>query len=418
MAINPLQLPRWADVPRVDFTPLGDIGQAIADRRQRERLQEAAAASTGPDGQIALGQFGARALAAGDVQAGLAAARIAEAQAEREATGARADRAAASLDAYRRQSLELQRQGLTRPTDEMREYEYARSQGFEGTLSDWIQRKRAGAGEYGLQPVWGRDEQGNPVMMQAGKSGAAIRTQLPPGVTLSGKEPIRMDAGTHFILMDPLTRQVIGQVPKNIEGKEAAEERGKAMGQAQAALPNTLAKAEQTVGLIDAMINHPGRETATGMSRWVDPRNYVPGTNATDFATRADQLQGRTFLEAYEAVKGAGAITEVEGTKAEQAIARLNRSQSDAEYVAALRELRGIISTGMERARARAGQSAGAPAMSPGATPSPAVATNPGRGAIQPVAPARAAPQVGAVQDGWRFMGGDPARPESWQRVR
>lgn len=109
MAINPLQLPKWEPAPKVDWSPIGDIGQAIADRRQRERLQEAAAASTGPDGQVALGQFGARALAAGDVQAGLAAARLAEAQAEREATNARADRAAASLDQYRRDTLETQR---------------------------------------------------------------------------------------------------------------------------------------------------------------------------------------------------------------------------------------------------------------------------------------------------------------------
>jgi hypothetical protein len=31
-------------------------------------------------------------------------------------------------------------------------YEYARRQGFSGTLADWIARKRAGAGGNGLQP--------------------------------------------------------------------------------------------------------------------------------------------------------------------------------------------------------------------------------------------------------------------------
>lgn len=364
------------DTPKVDFAgALGDIAGTITRNRQDTQRQANTDRAFAEDTRRDARDFSFR-----------------------QTEAARADRAAAALDSYRRQSLEMQRQQLNRPTEDVREYEYARSQGFTGSFVDWAQRKRAGAGEYGLQPVWGRDADGNPVMMQPGKSGEAIRTKLPDGVTLSGKEPIRMDAGTHFVLMDPLTRQVIGQVPKNIEGKEAAEERGKALGQAQVALPGTIAKAEQTVGLIDAMIDHPGRATATGASRWVDPTNYIPGTNARDFAARADQLQGRTFLEAFETLKGGGAITEIEGKKAEAAIARLDRSQSDGEYLAALRELRGIVAAGMERARARAGGPAGAAA---------------------PTAPGRAAaPAVGTVQGGYRYMGGDPARPESWQQVR
>ncbi|CAL8974416.1 hypothetical protein RHODGE_RHODGE_03326 [Rhodoplanes serenus] len=338
------------DTPKVDFAgALGDIAGTITRNRQDAQRQANTDRAFAEDTRRDARDFDQR----------------------------RAD--AAALAEHRRQSLDLQRQQLNRPTEDVREYEYVRGQGFQGTFADWMQRKRAGAGEYGLQPVWGRDEQGNPVMMQPGKSGEAIRTKLPDGVTLSGKEPIRMDAGTHFVLMDPLTRQVIGQVPKNIEGKEAAEERGKALGQAQVALPGTIAKAEQTTGLIDAMINHPGRTTATGASRWADPRNYIPGTSAKDFAARADQLQGRTFLEAFESLKGGGAITEIEGKKAEAAIARLDRSQSDGEYLAALHELRGIVAAGMERARARAG---GPAAASPATPAAPGRAAPPAEGAL------------------------------------
>lgn len=32
--------------------------------------------------------------------------------------------------------------------------------------------------------------------------------------------------------------------------------------------------------------------------------------------------------------------------------------------------------------------------------------------------PAQAAPQPGAIEDGYRFRGGDPANPESWERVQ
>lgn len=40
MAINPLQLPVWKDVPRVDFSPLAGIGEAIQDYRSRSALAD------------------------------------------------------------------------------------------------------------------------------------------------------------------------------------------------------------------------------------------------------------------------------------------------------------------------------------------------------------------------------------------
>lgn len=220
----------------------------------------------------------------------------------------------------------------------------------------------SGGTEYGLTPQYGIDENGNPALIQLGKDGKAIKTPLPDGVTLS-KEPIRMDAGTHFVLMDPVTRQVIGTVPK--ENRAAASEtaigtaQGKAQGEASVDLGNALTKADQSITLIDQMIEHPGRETATGKSSTWDPRNYMAGTDATDFNVMAKQLEGKAFLEAFESLKGGGQITEVEGQRATEAIARLNKAQSDEAYKAALLELRGILEKGKQRSVQRAG---GAPA--------------------------------------------------------
>ncbi|MGD9725257.1 MAG: hypothetical protein AB7V39_02455, partial [Nitrospiraceae bacterium] len=45
-------------------------------------------------------------------------------------------------------------------TDDIREFEYARSQGFKGGLQDWMAQKRGGAGEYSLTPVFGTDDKG------------------------------------------------------------------------------------------------------------------------------------------------------------------------------------------------------------------------------------------------------------------
>lgn len=278
-------------------------------------------------------------------------------------------------------------------TSDIKEFQFAQGQGFKGTFEDWMQRKRGGAGEYGLQPVWGRDKDGNPVMLQAGKSGTAIQTKLPEGVTLSGKNAEKLDAGTHWVLIDPLTRQQVGLIPKDLQGKEAAEERGKAQGQAQVALNTAATKAAQAERLIDEMLNHPGRETATGKSGVFDPRNYIPGTDAKDFQVRSKQLQGTVFLEAFQSLRGGGAITEVEGQKAEAAIARLDRAQSDEEYVKALRELKGIIRTGLINARKRASgrfnEEAG------GEQPAPSGKAAP-QSAADPLADARAAIAKGA----------------------
>jgi hypothetical protein len=241
-----------------------------------------------------------------------------------------------------------------RGTDDIKEFEYAKRQGFTGTLEQWVQRKRSGAGEYGLNPIWGTDPAtGEPAIIQLGKGGDAVRSKIPDGIKV-GKEAIKIDAGTEWILLDPVTRQPIRTIPKNIEGKEAAEERGKATGQAQTALPAAIVKAEQSLRLIDEMIKHPGRETATGLSGKFDPRNYLAGTHATDFRVRQQQMQGGVFLEAFQSLKGGGAITEIEGQKAERAIARLDTAQSDDAYVEALNELKQIITKGMQVARQKA----------------------------------------------------------------
>lgn len=105
------------------------------------------------------------------------------------------------------------------------------------------------------------------------------------------------------------------------------------------------------IGVIDKALQHPGREAATGLSGVMDPRNYVPGTNPRDFQVVLDQLGGAAFLQAFESLKGGGQITEVEGKKATDAMARLNRAQSDEEFQQSLQDLRSV----MEKGRARLG---------------------------------------------------------------
>lgn len=224
--------------------------------------------------------------------------------------------------------------------------------------------------QFGLSPIYGKDDQGNLVVMQPSKSGGLVKADLPPGVTLQpGTDKI--DLGTSWGITDR-SGSIISVIPKDIAGAEQEKATGKARGEVAFDLPRIEQNAEQTLGIIEQLKNHPGRATATGKSGTFDPRNYIPGTDATNFNVMLDQAKGQVFLQAYQTLKGGGQITEVEGKKAQDAIARLNRAQSDDEFVKALDDFEGIIRIGLDRAR----RQAGAPQPSTGvsatnSTPSP-----------------------------------------------
>jgi hypothetical protein len=116
---------------------------------------------------------------------------------------------------------------------------------------------------------------------------------------------------------------------------------------------SAIVSGRQALDVINKALSHKGLGTATGLSGTLDPRNYIPGTDAKDFQTVLDQIKGSTFLQAFERLKGAGQITEVEGEKATNAIARLSRAQSDGEFMNSLNDLRDIVSDGLTRAKNR-----------------------------------------------------------------
>lgn len=132
-----------------------------------------------------------------------------------------------------------------------------------------------------------------------------------------------------------------------------ATETGKARGQAATGLSGITSKAERAIENLQAIRNDPALPGITGMVQGRMP----PMTQAgTDLNTRIQQAQGQAFLEAFDSLKGGGAITEIEGLKAEQAMARLNRAQSTEAYQSALDELTSILDAGVSRAYDRAGQ--------------------------------------------------------------
>lgn len=133
--------------------------------------------------------------------------------------------------------------------------------------------------------------------------------------------------------------------------KTTAEAEAKRVADARTLYSQVENNASQMLALIDQARSHPGRAVATGLSGSLDPRNMISGTNAKDFRVLMDQMQGKSFLEAFNSLRGGGQITEAEGKKATEAIGRLNTAQSDAAFKAALDDLEGVILSGLSRAQ-------------------------------------------------------------------
>ena len=171
------------------------------------------------------------------------------------------------------------------------------------------------------------------------------------------------------------------------ESLAAARERGtlttKNQVTAQAILPKVIADAETALQGITGMIGsaqvdktgkvsypqggtqaHPGFESAVGAG--FPGLKYVPGSSAADFNKRFDQVMGGAFLDAYESLRGANAITDIEGAKGTAAKTRMSTAQSEVEFVRAARELESIVRKGIERAKAKA-KAGAAPAAVPAA---------------------------------------------------
>ena len=221
----------------------------------------------------------------------------------------------------------------------------------ERVLPDVEADETADAASYGLTPNWGLDEEGNYVPLQFSDQGRAVASELPEGIT-----PVP---------------------PGDIaEQKARGKALGTAGGEAEASLPDDLAMAEQMLSTIQGIKTDPNRELATGGSRYTTGLfEQLPGGAIVDFDSKVKQLSGQTFLQAYQQLKGGGHITEVEGLKAEQAIARLNVQQSDPAFLQSLNDLEDVVQAGIGRLREKAGIQE--PTRPQAATPEPLPAAPP-----------------------------------------
>lgn len=227
-------------------------------------------------------------------------------------------------------------------------------------LAEYKLRAGGGGTEYGLNPQYGVDAEGNPVLIQLGKDATGVQTKLPDGVRLS-KEPIKLDAGTHFVLLDPITRQPIGQIPKDLAGAEAQKEIGAARGKSAASASADFQAASNALDLVDELMTDPNRARGSGASSL---GNWIPSTKGYDYQSKVDKAKAGAFLTAIQQLRGMGALSNAEGQVATQAVANLDTAQSEEAFLASLQAYRKIIEQGLQRAASAGG---GGGMSSPGA---------------------------------------------------
>lgn len=158
--------------------------------------------------------------------------------------------------------------------------------------------------------------------------------------------------------------------PTLIAQKAGATEIGKRQAIAQMDLPGALETANRGIKLIDEMIGdtkvekgklvygkigpHAGFGSYVG-GTLIPGARFIEGSDTASFELRQKQIEGQAFLDAFQKLKGGGAITEKEGDKATAAISRMNKAASEVEYVAAARELQDILRGSIAKAKMKAG---------------------------------------------------------------
>lgn len=132
--------------------------------------------------------------------------------------------------------------------------------------------------------------------------------------------------------------------------KETAKQQAEVNVKAIAALPQVIANAERSIKTVNDLLSHKGFSDYIGAT-WKPYASEIDGSNAAGAKALLNQIQGGAFLEAFEKLKGGGAITEIEGKKATDAIARMNKSTDEEDFKIAAKDYIDVITSGVERAK-------------------------------------------------------------------
>jgi hypothetical protein len=133
--------------------------------------------------------------------------------------------------------------------------------------------------------------------------------------------------------------------------KTSAEKQGTLQGEAAFNLPSIEERASTAINSIgDLRSRNIGSRYGLQSKVWA-----ISGTEGADIQSLIKQVTSQAFLNAFDQLRGAGQITEMEGQAATAAITRLNdQNISVGEALKAMDELEGYYKKGIETARKKA----------------------------------------------------------------
>ena len=122
---------------------------------------------------------------------------------------------------------------------------------------------------------------------------------------------------------------------------------------ARTKLPTLADQAEAAFAAGRDLVGHSGFEATVGLPNpfkgGFGPLGTVFGSRARDFGSRLENAKAQAFMQAFETLKGAGAITGAEGETATRALANLDSSVSEEQFKMNLQSYLDIIKRGYDR---------------------------------------------------------------------
>lgn len=149
-----------------------------------------------------------------------------------------------------------------------------------------------------------------------------------------------------------------------------------------------IASFDTMLGTLDRLGKHSGLAPSVGVRGMIPA---MPGSESANFLAELNTFQSQAFLPMVAQLKGMGALSDSEGKKLTAAVGALDPKMGEQAF----RDSVGRITADMQAARQR--MVGGGKQAAPAAKPS--------------------APQAGMVEGGYKFIGGDPSKPASWQKV-
>ena len=194
-----------------------------------------------------------------------------------------------------------------------------------------LQKYGKNAAQYGVQPHYEVDKEGNYYKVRYADDGTQIVEKM-------DRAPAQLEMRTP------------GYIGQQAEARAQGQAKGTAAAETLNKYSDDIAQIRNTQQTIEELAALPGRTAATGIGSLF--RTW-PGGDAADYEAKLQQLKGQNFLAMIPNMKGMGALSNAEGDALREAASDLKLSQSDEQHARSLAKLYAVLGKGMERIRTR-----------------------------------------------------------------